>query len=50
MPPTMVASVYGMNFDFMPELHWTHGYLYGLGVMVLSAVGTFGLFRFKRWL
>jgi len=50
MPPTMVASVYGMNFDFMPELHWSHGYLYGLGVMVLSAVGTFGLFRFKRWL
>ncbi|WP_237155039.1 magnesium transporter CorA family protein [Oryzibacter oryziterrae] len=50
MPPTLVASIYGMNFDIMPELHWSHGYIWAIGVMVLSAVGTFSLFRWKRWL
>jgi magnesium transporter len=50
MPPTLVASLYGMNFDIMPELHWTFGYPMALIFMVLSAVVTFAVFRWKRWL
>lgn len=50
MPPTLVASLYGMNFDLMPELHWRFGYPFAILLMVLSAVGTFWVFRWKRWL
>lgn len=50
MPPTLVASIYGMNFDIMPELHWTIGYPFALLLMVASAVGTFALFRWRGWL
>ncbi|MGH3265623.1 MAG: CorA family divalent cation transporter, partial [Trebonia sp.] len=38
IPPTLVASIYGMNFKGMPELSWSFGYPYGLGVIFLSAV------------
>ena len=37
MPPTLVASIYGMNFHNMPELSWTFGYPYGLAMIALSA-------------
>ncbi|WP_181705808.1 magnesium transporter CorA family protein [Chthonobacter rhizosphaerae] len=50
MPPTLVASIYGMNFDVMPELHWTWGYPYALALMVAAAVVTFLVFRWRRWL
>lgn len=50
MPPTLVASFYGMNFRYMPELEWDFGYLWGITAMILSAAGTYGLFRWKRWL
>ena len=50
LPPTMVASVYGMNFEFMPELKWQHGYLFGLFLMFLSAVVPFLYFKRRRWL
>ncbi|ODN69761.1 magnesium transporter CorA family protein [Methylobrevis pamukkalensis] len=50
MPPTLVASIYGMNFRVMPELDWTYGYPMALGIMVMSAVGTFLLFRWQKWL
>lgn len=50
LPPTLVASVYGMNFDLMPELHWPHGYLLALGLMVVSAVVPLIYFRRKGWL
>ena len=50
MPPTLVASFYGMNFRYMPELEWSFGYLWGIAAMILSAAGTYGLFRWKRWL
>ncbi|PCO29957.1 CorA family divalent cation transporter, partial [Escherichia coli] len=39
LPPTLIASVYGMNFRFMPELEWEFGYVYVIALMVLSAVG-----------
>lgn len=50
LPPTLVASVYGMNFDVMPELKWDLGYPIALGVMVLSAILPFWFFRRKGWL
>lgn len=50
LPPTLIASVYGMNFDVMPELKWTWGYPMALGLMVLSALLPYFLFRWKKWL
>ena len=49
LPPTLVASVYGMNFTHMPELAWTYGYPWALGLMVLAAVGPIVYFRRKGW-
>jgi magnesium transporter len=50
MPPTLVASIYGMNFNFMPELSWPFGYPFALGLMVLSALIPLLYFKFKKWL
>ncbi|HEX2842450.1 magnesium transporter CorA family protein [Hyphomicrobium sp.] len=50
MPPTLVASIYGMNFRHMPELEWLEGYPWALGLMFLSAVIPFIIFRRKGWL
>ena len=50
LPPTLIASMYGMNFDFMPELHWKFGYLVSIGMMLASAFGTYFFFRKKGWL
>jgi magnesium transporter len=51
MPPTLVASVYGMNFKHgMIELDWTFGYPYALALMVLAAVGPIVFFKWKKWL
>ncbi len=50
LPPTMIASVYGMNFELMPELKWHLGYPFGLGLMVISAVLPFWYFRRRGWL
>lgn len=50
MPPTLVASIYGMNFKLMPELDWIMGYPMALLVMLFSAVGTYSYFRYKKWL
>lgn len=48
--PTMIAGVYGMNFDHMPELRLEYGYYLVLGLMVTACVGLFLLFRKNRWL
>jgi magnesium transporter len=50
MPPTLIASVYGMNFRIMPELQWEHGYPMALGMMLLAAVGPYLFFKWKKWL
>lgn len=50
LPPTLVGTVYGMNFTDMPELHWNVGYPLALGLMLLSAVASYALFKYKRWL
>ncbi|HTF63587.1 MAG TPA: magnesium transporter CorA family protein [Edaphobacter sp.] len=50
LPPTLIASVYGMNFEHMPELKWLFGYPFALGVMVVSAVLPYWYFKRRRWL
>lgn len=50
MPPTLVASIYGMNFKTMPELEWIAGYPMALLLMLSSAIGTYSYFKFKKWL
>ncbi len=50
MPPTLIASVYGMNFKIMPELEWDYGYLFAIALMVLSSVITLIFFKKKNWL
>jgi len=50
LPPTLIASVYGMNFEIMPELQWRYGYLYGIVLMVVSAAGPMLYFRKRGWL
>lgn len=50
LPPTLVASSYGMNFEFMPELHWKLGYPYALLLMVLAALAPYLYFKRKGWL
>lgn len=50
LPPTLIASVYGMNFDLMPELHWRIGYPLALGAMVASAILPYVFFKWRRWL
>lgn len=50
LPPTLIASVYGMNFRFMPELEWKYGYVYVILLMVASAVGPMVYFRRRGWL
>ena len=50
LPPTLIASIYGMNFANMPELNWQLGFLFSLGLMVSSVGLTFLFFRWKRLL
>jgi magnesium transporter len=50
MPPTLVASIYGMNFRHMPELDWYFGYPLALALMVAAAVGPYFFFKWKKWL
>jgi len=50
MPPTLIASIYGMNFRAMPELDWDLGYLLAIILMVLSSVITLAYFKKRNWL
>ena len=50
MPPTLIASVYGMNFDFMPELGWRLGYPFAILLMILSSIFFLWYFKRKKWL
>ena len=50
MPPTLVASIYGMNFRHMPELEWWFGYPIALALMVVAAALPFLYFKWKKWL
>ena len=48
--PTLVGTVYGMNFHVMPELHWYYGYPMALGLMVVTSVTLYLIFKRRRWL
>ena len=50
MPPTLIASLYGMNFKYMPELSWKIGYPFSVGLMVLFSAVVLIYFRRKKWL
>ena len=50
LPPTLIASIYGMNFHRMPELGWPLGYPFAIGLMILSAVLPYLFFKRKGWL
>jgi magnesium transporter len=50
LPPTLVAGIYGMNFDHMPELRWLFGYPWALALMLLSATLPYWWFRRRGWL
>jgi magnesium transporter len=50
LPPTLIASIYGMNFHWIPELTWRFGYPFALVMMVLSAVIPYFWFKRKNWL
>jgi len=50
LPPTLVASIYGMNFEHMPELHWEYGYPFALFLMIVSGIAPYLYFKRKGWL
>ena len=50
LPPTLIASIYGMNFEAMPELEWVLGYPVAIGLMIVASVGPFCYFKRKNWL
>jgi magnesium transporter len=50
MPPTLIAGIYGMNFDYMPELKWLLGYPFALGLILISAVLPYWVARKRGWL
>ncbi|MFK4811726.1 magnesium/cobalt transporter CorA [Devosia sp. ZW T5_3] len=50
LPPTLVASIYGMNYDIMPELKWEFGYPFAIALMILSAVLPYLYFKKRGWL
>jgi magnesium transporter len=50
LPPTLIASIYGMNFKWLPELEWDLGYPFAIGLMITSAIAPFLYFRHRGWL
>ena len=50
LPPTLIASIYGMNFKGIPELDWPYGYPFAIGLMIASVAAPFIYFRRKGWL
>ncbi|MDJ0336681.1 magnesium and cobalt transport protein CorA [Cryobacterium sp. PH31-O1] len=48
--PTLIGSIYGMNFETMPELHWAFGYPVAIGAMVALGASLFVVFRWKKWM
>ena len=50
LPLTLIAGIYGMNFDVMPELQWAYGYYYALGLMAAVGICLISYFKIKRWI
>jgi magnesium transporter len=49
IPPTLIAGIYGMNFQNMPEYHWSHGYAWGLSLIFLSTILPVAWFKWRGW-
>lgn len=50
LPPTLIASIYGMNFHFIPELTWKYGYLFSIGLILIAAWLPYKYFKYRKWL
>ena len=50
LPATLIASLYGMNFKYMPELEWRYGYWFALGLILLISCTILSYFKYKKWL
>lgn len=50
LPPTLIASIYGMNFHFMPELLWKYGYVFAISIMLGAAWLPYKYFKYRKWL
>lgn len=50
LPPTLIASIYGMNFNLIPELSWHYGYAFAIGLMLLSSWMPYKYFKYRKWL
>jgi magnesium transporter len=50
LPPTFIVGLYGMNFEFMPELDWQFGYPFALGLIMAVVVGLLIFFKKRRWI
>jgi magnesium transporter len=50
LPPTLIASIYGMNFKYMPELNWLLGYPWAIVLMIVSGIAPYVYFKRKGWL
>ena len=50
LPPTLIASIFGMNFEHMPELHWSYGYPMAIVLMIVSAILPYYYFKRRGWL
>ncbi len=47
--PTFIVGLYGQNFRHIPELHWSFGYWWSWGLIVVTTIGQLAFFRWKRW-
>ncbi|MGL6029925.1 MAG: CorA family divalent cation transporter, partial [Legionella sp.] len=50
LPPTLIASIYGMNFSLMPELSWKYGYVLAIALMMFSSWLPYKYFKYRKWL
>ena len=50
LPPTLIASIYGMNFHIMPELSWRYGYVFAVGLMLFASWLPYRYFKYRKWL
>jgi magnesium transporter len=49
IPLSFIAGIYGMNFEYIPELKWLYGYFYTWGMMITVTTGIFAYFKKKKW-
>ena len=50
MPAVIISGIYGMNFHYIPELHWHYGYFYAHGLIAMTSLSMLGLMKYKKWI